>query len=158
MIQDLWKQVLELQQQFRQRGGQRREEGEAGGAAASGGSIKLRWRDGERAPRKVHGEVSGVDGCVAYFLPWGYKSVFAYNSTNNKWSELPKCSNEDFSLAVVNSLLNAIGGKTPNNEVTNSLLSLTDNKWAKQFPPMPTKHWVTAVVFSGSSLVVAGGV
>ena len=42
-------------------------------------------------------------------------------------------------------------------EVTNSLLSLTDNKWTKQFPPMPTKRWLTAVVCSGRSLVVAGG-
>ena len=67
------------------------------------------------------------------------------------------CPKHDFSLAVVNSLLTAIGGMTPNYEVTNSLLSLTDNKWTKQFPPMPTKHWLTAAVCSGMSLVVAGG-
>ena len=158
MNQDLQRQVLELQQQLRQRGGQRREEGEASGAAASGGSIKLRWRDGGRAPRTMLGEVSVVDGSVAYFLPGVSNSVFAYNSTNNKWSELRKCPNYGFSLAMVNSLLTAIGGQTPNDEVTNSLLSLTDNKWTKRFPPMPTKRWVTAVVCSGRSLVVAGGV
>ena len=106
----------------------------------------------------MYGEVSAVDGRVAYFQPMESNSVFAYNSTSNKWSELPECPNEDFSLAVVNSLLTAIGGQTPNYEVTNSLLSLTDNKWTKQFPPMPTKHWLTAVVCSGRSLVVAGGV
>ena len=159
MIQDLQRQVQELQQQLRQRGGQRQEEEEASGAAASGGSVKLRWRDGGKGPRNMWGEVSVVDGSVAYFLPGviGSKSVFAYNSTNNKWSELPKCPNFDFSLAMVNSLLTAIGGKTSNYEVTNSLLSLTDNKWTKQFPPMPTKRWLTAVVCSGRSLVVAGG-
>ena len=86
------------------------------------------------------------------------KSVFAYNSTTNRWSELPKCPNYGFSLAVVNSLLTTIGGETPNNEVTDSLLSLTDNKWTKQFPPMSTKRWVTAVVCSGRFVVVAGGV
>ena len=91
MNQDLQRQVLELQQQLRQRRGQRREEEEASGVAASEGSIKLRWRDGGRALRKMYGEVSGVDGRVAYFQPGGSKSVFAYNSTNNKWSELPKC-------------------------------------------------------------------
>ena len=58
---------------------------------------------------------------------------------------------------MVNSLLTAIGGKTPNDELTNSLLSLTDNKWTKQFPPMPTKRCVTVVVCSGRSLVVTGG-
>ena len=62
------------------------------------------------------------------------------------------------SLAMVNSLLTAIGGMTSNYEITNSLLSLTDNKWTKQFPPMPTKRSVTVVVCSGRSLVVAGGV
>ena len=84
----------------------------------------------------MRGKVSAVNGCVAYFRPSKSKSVFAYNSTNNKWSELP---NSYVSLAMINSLLTAIGGKIPNNELTNSLLSLTDNKWTEQFPPMPTK-------------------
>ena len=157
MIQDLQRQVLEQQQQLRQRGGQRQEEGEASGAAASGGSIKLRWRDGGRAPTNAWGEVSAVDGSVAYFRPGVSNSVITYNSTNNKWSELPKCPNSYVSLAMVNSLLTAIGGETSNREVTNSLLSLTDNMWTKQFPPMPTKRCLTAVVCSGRSLVVAGG-
>ena len=158
MNQALQRQILELQQQMRQTGGQRREEGEASGAVASGGSIKLRLRDGVRAPCEMVGEVFVVDGSVAYFLPGGSKSLFAYNSTTNKWSELPKCPNYDSSLAMVNSLLTAIGGMKPNYELTNSLLSLTGNKWTKQFPPMPTKRWLTAVVCSGRSLVVAGGV
>ena len=162
MIQDLRRQVRELQQQLKQRGGQRQEEGEASGAAASGGSIKLRWRGGGRAPSKMYGDVSVVDGSVAYFQPDGIiderdNQVFVYNSTNNKWSELPNCPNSYVSLAMVNSFLTAIGGVTSNDEVTNSLLSLTDNKWTKRFPPMPTKRGSTAVVCSGRSLVVAGG-
>ena len=156
MNQDLRRQVLELQQQQRQRGGQRQKEGEASGAAASRDSIKLKWRDGGRAPHWMWGEVFAVDESVVYFRPGDSKSVFAYNSTNNKWSELPQCPNFYFSLAVVNSLLTAIGGKTFGG-VTNSLLSLTDNKWTKQFPPMPTKCYMTAAVCSGKSLVVAGG-
>ena len=106
------------------------------------------------------GDVSAVDGRVAYFLPGNFRSkiVFGYNSTTNKWSELPKCPNSYVSLAMVNSLLTAIGGRIRNNEVTNSLLSLTDNKWTKQFPLMPTKRWFTTAVCSGRSLVVAGGV
>ena len=159
MNRDLQRQVQELQQQLRQRGGQRREEGEASSAAASGGSIKLRWRDGGRAPCQIYGEVSVVEGSVAYFLLGDIysKTVFAYKSTNSKWSELPKCPNSGFSLAMVNNLLTAIGGKTSNREVTNSLLSLTDSKWTKRFSPMPTKRWLTVAVCSGRSLVVAGG-
>ena len=161
MIQDLQKQVLELQQQLSQIAGLRREEGkgEASGTGASGGSIKLRWRDGGRAPRKMWGEVSAVDGSVVYFQ--GYtgreNEVFRYTLATDKWSELLKCPNYGFSLAMVNSLLTAIGGKTPNREVTNSLLSLNDDEWTKRLPPMPTKRWLTAVVCSGRSLVVVGG-
>ena len=160
MNQDLQRQVLELQQQLRQIGGRRREEGEASSAAASGGSIKLRWRNGGRAPCEMYREATAVDGSVAYFPPGSVfsKTVFAYNSTNNKWSNFPECRHYCFSLAMVNSLLTAIGGETPNRDVTNSLLSLTNNKWRKKFPPMPTKRRSTAAVCSGRSLVVAGGV
>ena len=149
----------ELAGKDEQLAGQRQEEEEASGAAASGGSIKLRWRDGGRAPRDMWGEVTAVDGSVAYFQPRGFiePSVIAYNSEDNKWSELPKCHNHGFSLAMVKSLLTAIGGEMPTNEATNSLLSLIDNKWTEVFPPMPTKRWVTAAVCSGRSLVVAGG-
>ena len=149
-----------MQQQLRQREGQRQEEVEASGAASSGGSIKLTWRDGGRAPRKMVGEVAAVEGSVAYFRSGDVysKGLVAYKLATNEWSELSKCPNYGFSLAVVNSFLTAIGGKTPNYKVIDSLLSLTDNKWTDQFPPMPTKRWLTAVVCSGKSLVVAGGI
>ena len=140
---------------------QRRREGEASGPATSLGSIRLRWRDGGKAPCKMSGEVVAVDGSVAYFgsaaMPSLLFRIFAYNSANNKWTELPRCPNCCFSLAIVNSLLTAIGGQTQTGGVTNSLLSLIDNKWTEKFPPMPTKRWVTAAVCSGRYLVVAGG-
>ena len=158
-VQDLQRQIRELQQQLRQRGGQRREEEEASGAAASGGSMKLRWRDGGRALHKMFGEAAAVNGSVAYFLPGGLGQhiVLTYDSAKNDWSELPRCPNSDFSLAVVNNFLTAIGGKTTKDEYSSSLLSLTDKKWTEQFPPMPTKRWLTAVLCSSRSLVVAGG-
>ena len=76
----------------------------------SGGSIKLRLRGGEKAPSKMYGEVSAVDGSVAYFQAARSKSVLANTSSTNKWSELPKCPKYGFSLAMINSLLTAIGG------------------------------------------------
>ena len=161
-IQDQHRQIQELlQQQPGERGGQRQEEMEVSDVAASeSSSIKLKWRDGGKAPRKMYGEVAAVDGNVAYFRPEDLMSrrVYAYNSATNRWSELPECPNYGFSLAVVNSFLTAIGGKTPDHKVTDSLLSLSDNKWTEKFPPMPTKHWVITVVCSGKSLVVAGGI
>ena len=149
-----------LQQQPSQREGQRREEVEASDGAANRDSIELTWRGGGRAPCKMYGEVAAVDGSVAYFRPGDVysKRVFAYNSTNNEWSELSECPNYGFSLAVINSLLTAIGGKTSSEQVTNSLLTLTDEKWTEKFPPMPTKRWVTFTLCNGWSLVVTGGV
>ena len=156
------RQIRQLQQQLSQGGGQRREEEEeASGAAASGGSIKLRWRDGGRAPCTIWGEAVAVNGSVAYFRPGGLDqyTVLTYDSAKNNRSELPKCPNCDFSLAMVNNLLTAIGGTTPNgDQCTSSLLSLTDMIWTERFPPMPTKRWLTAVVCCGRSLVVAGGI
>ena len=159
-IRELQRQIRELQQQLiRGRGGRRREEEEASGAAAIGGSIKLRWRNGGRAPCKMRGEAAAVNGSVAYFRPGGTDqyTVLAYESARNNWSELPKCPNGNFSLAVVNNLPTTIGGMTANGDYTSSLLSLTDKEWTKHFPPMPTKRRSTAVVCSGRSLVVAGG-
>ena len=162
MIQDQERHIQELQQQLSQRGDQRRKKMEASGEAASGCSIKLRWKDGGRAQSEMVGEVAAVDGSVVYFRPGGCgaRKVFAYNSTSHKWSELPMCPYHmyGFSIAVVNSLLTAIGGKIPNLQVTNSLLSLTDSKWKEHFPPMPTKRWFSTTVWSSSSLVVAGGI
>ena len=161
MIQDQERHIQELQQKLSQRGDQKREKVEASSAAGSVGRIKLRWRDGGRAPSEIVGEVAAVDGSVAYFRPGGYgaRKVFAYNSTSHKWSELPMCPYHmyAFSLAVVNGHLTAIGGKIPNRQVTNSLLSLTDSKWKERFPPMPTKRWFSTTVSNGRSLVVAGG-
>ena len=150
-IQNQQRQFKELQQQLRQR-----REGREGNDAAV--SIKLRWRDGGKAPCKMSGSVAAVDGCVAYFYPGGMRhEIFAYNSTNNQWSELLECPNYGFSLAMVNSLLTAIGGKKSIFERTNSLLSFTGKKWTEWFPPMPTKRWLTTAVCSGRSLIVAGG-
>ena len=159
IIQDQQRQIQELlQQQPKQRESQSQEKVRASGAEASGGSIKLRWRDGGRAPHKTYGQVTTVDGSVAYFQPVGSNSVFAYNSTNEKWYELPDCPNCNFSLAIVKCDLTAIGGEMRSKQITNSLLSLTDNKWTEQFPPMPTKRWLTIAVCTGRSLVVAGGI
>ena len=151
-IQDQQKQIQELQQQLRER----QEEVEASGAAASWGSIKLRWRDGGRAPREMWGKVAAVKGSVAYFR--SDQEVYSYDSSSKKWSEFAMCPNHGFSLVIVNGHLTTIGGKTPNEQVTNSLLSLVNSKWTGRFPPMPTKRWLTAVVCNGWYLAVAGGV
>ena len=80
-----------------------------------------------------------------------------YNSETGKWVILPECSKIYFSIAAVNGLLTAIGGKQSGN-ATKSLLSLThQQKWTEQFPPMTYYHNVPAVACTTTSLIVAGG-
>ena len=94
-------------------------EGGGGGGGGGGG-----------APQVMFGEAAAVNGSVAYFQPGGLWecTVLAYDSATSNWSELPRCPNHYFSLAVVNNLVTVIGGRTPQDEYTSSLLSLTDEE------------------------------
>jgi len=125
-------------------------------------NIHLRWRMSGRAPEKMRRGSAVVDGRVVYFSSTWTSTVHAYDSLTQQWSTLPKCPQVDFSLAVVNGLLTAIGGRRSDlDRATNTLLSLTGEdrgrQWMKKFPPMPTKRWLTAAVCSAKSLIVAGG-
>ena len=101
-----------------------------------------------------------VDGKIAYFRIGGSSVVHAYDPPTQQWSTLPECPQVNFSLAVINGLLTAIGGNL-SGQATNTLLSLAGEdrgrKWMEKFPPMPTKRWSTAAVCSVKSLIVAGG-
>ena len=79
------------------------------------------------------------------------------------WSTFPDCPRERFTLAVIKSLVTAIGGLQSRNypNPLNTLLSLVEKsgrwKWVEHFPSMPTRRMFTAVVSTGKALVVAGG-
>ena len=130
------------------------------GQSARKGPLCLHWRKCGRAPHTMAGTPPVVDGNMAYFSTCTYQSnkdVYSYDSEKQMWSSLPPSLHGYCSLAVVNGLLTAIGGRLGGN-VTNQLLSLTgEGKWVERFPPMPTKRYGTAAVCSGKSLVVAGG-
>ena len=121
-------------------------------------SIKLRWRDGGRAPEKMCFGSCTADGHMAYFRDFYTDNVHAHNATIGKWNQLPKCPYQDFALVVVNGVLTAVGGHDSLYNNTNKLLSLVgEGKWVKQLPCMPTKRYSTAAVCSGKTLVVIGG-
>ena len=157
-IQDLQGRIQELyQRQEEVEASQRWEEVKVSCAAA--GRMKMRWRDGGRAPCKMWGKVAAVNGSVALLRSDPQdRTIYSYDSSSRIWSQFPKCPNHGFSLAIVHGLLTVIGGKTPNGQVTNSLLSFAGSKWTERFPAMPTKRWLTAVVCNGWYLVVAGGI
>ena len=128
--------------------------------------VKLRWENGPKAPLETWGESVAVLGRVAYFYSWDEKKIMMYDSETGKWVILPECPKTQFSIAVVNGLLTAIGGRQSGNS-TKSLLSLTHQqgwlgrlqpqKWTEQFPPMTYYHSLPAVACTSTSLIVVGG-
>ena len=122
-------------------------------------SIKLRWRDGGRAPEKMVVGSCTADGHMAYFRDSYTTNVHAHNASTGKWNKLPKCPHREFTLVVVNGVLTAVGGSNSSGNDTNKLLSLVgEGKWVEQLPCMPTKRYWTAAVCSGKTLVVIGGI
>ena len=100
---------------------------------------------------------TAVDGNTVYATRIRSSYVWAYDLKEDKWTGLPDCPYRDASLCVVNGLLTAVGGSTNDGNVTNTLVSLTENrsKWTEHFPPMPVKLDWPAVVCTGNHLVVA---
>ena len=118
-------------------------------------SIKLRWRDGGRAPEKMYFGSCTVDGHMTYFRCGS--DVHAHNAATGKWNTLPKYPYVNFALVVVNGVLTAVGGYDSSG-YKNKMLSLVgEGKWVEQLPCMPTKRSLTAAVCSGKTLVVIGG-
>ena len=118
-------------------------------------SIKLRWRDGGRAPEKLVFGSCTADGHMVYFRCG--LDFHAHNAATGKWNKLAKCPYINSTLVVVNGVLTAVGGYSSDN-ATNKLLSLVgEGKWVEQIPCMPTKRHNPALVCSGKTLVVIGG-
>ena len=100
-----------------------------------------------------------VSGNVAYFN-YAIANVHAYHVDEDKWTSLPDCTQKYFGLAVINSLLTAVGGqKRPSDEPTKTLTSLRKGKWVELLPPMSTNRVRPAVVTTDNNnyIIVAGG-
>ena len=105
------------------------------------------------------GGAAVVSGNVAYFS-YAITVVHAYHVDDYKWTSLPDCTQMLFGLAVINSLLTAVGGhKSPSDEPTNTLTSLREGKWVELLPPMSTNRVLPAVVTTDNNnhVIVAGG-
>ena len=157
LLQEKEREIRELQQSLR---------GKSGGGGVSTVPLKLEWRDGPRAPFPTYGRSVAVSQEVAYFCDGvSDTKVLMYNSMTQQWTVLPECPKRFFSIAVVNGLLTAVGGRKSLTAPTKSLLSLsqqkgwllTQKKWIEQFPPMTYYHNSPAVATTNTSLIVAGG-
>ena len=119
-------------------------------------SIKLRWRDGGRAPEGMRFGSCTVNDHMAYFR-YG-SDVHAHNAATGKWNKLPESKHSGSALVVRNGVLTAVGGHDSSHNAINKLLSLVGKeKWVEQLPCMPTKRRWAVAVCSGKTLVVLGG-
>ena len=126
-------------------------------------SIKLKWRETKRAPRKIcnrsFGEMAAaVDGNSVYVMD--YTKIYAYNASTLAWSQLPDSKFEGCALAIVNNLLTLIGGWSYPN-ITNKLFSLSRKgvaDWTEEFPSIQIKRRGACALCTGTTLIVAGGV
>jgi hypothetical protein len=123
--------------------------------------IKLTWREGEKAPCKIHSCFSAVDSNTLY-VKAGPELVYAFTISTSIWSQLPDCPFVYYCpLVIISNLLTLIGGDTSDNLLTidtsNRLFNLTGEgsarKWTEEFPPMPTKRYGS----TATALIVVGG-
>ena len=119
--------------------------------------LKLTWETHRRAPCEMRRGAAVAHGSLAYFSSFQTYRVFAYNSENKDWIELPECPQSDFGLAVVKNLVTLVGGWS--GEYTNCLSSFSGGEWETVFPPMPTKRHRPAVISAHvqNNLIAAGG-
>ena len=151
LLQQREREIQELQQGVRERKGR----------GVVTGSLKLKWRDGPPAPFETFGYSVAISGEMVYCCDSAYESttVLKFNWKTGEWKVLPECHKTNFSIAVVNGTLTAIGGKG-SDRATNTLLILPDtsqHQWIEQFPPMNYRRNHPAVTTTSTYLIVAGG-
>ena len=109
----------------------------------------------------ARGVTAVVEGNIAYFMHRNHPSqVCSYDSSTQRWNELPTCPYEYSCLAIIRGLLTAVGGHIRQNVPESKLLSIMSNqdkKWVEHFPPMPIKRSFAAAITTKQHLIVAGG-
>ena len=158
------KHIHELQQQLRQRSGELSPQNQTDSSMSfkEDHHMELSWRECERAPCEMIKGSAAVDGHMVYYNPDFSGTVYEYNSEKETWSVLPECPHMSFTLAVINSLLTAVGGWQSMAIITNQLISIKGTgggglRWKQELPPMPTKRSNIAIAQQGKSLIAAGG-
>ena len=112
----------------------------------------------KRAPCRMLRGSATTDGQFAYFTPAGSTSLYQYEYSTEKWSDLPPCPYSDSGLAIINSELTTVGGRDGRSR-TNKLFTLRQRKWVKKYPPMNIARDRPAVVSTsdGDYLIYIGG-
>ena len=119
----------------------------------------MQFQQKKSAPcQMVRGSATN-DGEFAYFAPLDSTSLYQYEYSKQKWTDLSPCPYGDSGLAIIDSELTTVGGWDGSSRRTNQLFTLTQGKWVKKYPPMNTACSDLAVVSTsdGDYLIVIGG-
>ena len=111
----------------------------------------------KRAPRRMQRGSATTDGRFAYFTPENSTSLYQYEYSTEKWSDLPPCPYRNSGLAIIDSELTTVGGLNGRSR-TNKLFTLRQRKLVEKYPPMNTARQCPAVVSTsdGNYLIVIG--
>ena len=129
-------------------------------------SIKLTWRRGKRAPRKMSNSCcAAMDGNNLYIRITAthqlYSSMYIFTFSTSIWSQIPDSPTHSCTSVIINKFLTLVGSYYHGGSLTNQLFSLTGEgsgkKWTKKFPHMPTNRGGSTALCTGTALIVAGG-
>ena len=127
---------------------------------SSRASIKLTWKEEEKAPCKMISLYSAAVDSIALYVRLANNKVYTYTVSTSTWSQLPDSPTTACPSVIINKLLTLIGGRG-GATITNQLFSLTgegsSRRWTEEFPPMPTKRHGTIALCTETALIVAGG-
>ena len=166
VIADFERQVAELKRLCSERGIQCHGDSSEEDSEAV---IKIRWREGEKAPSNTSRHCDcvveeSIVYCKYVHNKYGQGEIYAYNAISPSWSMIPHCPiHRGFAITVIKGALTTVGGIDEDDECTSKLLSLKgseedgDKRWTEEFPPMPTKRYSVSALSIGAALVVAGG-
>jgi serine/threonine protein kinase len=125
--------------------------------------LELTWKSEQTdTPVRMRMEAAVINGDVVYFMGADGR-LYSYSLTSKYWHRLPDCPYEGITLAIVKSLVTAIGGISRDlRKVTNMLNCLKFDgeqpKWLlNHYPPMPTERYNATAVSTDNFLIVAGG-
>ena len=100
-----------------------------------------------------------TDSQFAYFTSLNSTSLYQYEYSTEKWSDLSPCPYRNSGLAIIDSELTTVGGGDDRFRCTNKLFTLRQRNWVEKYPPMNTACYRPAVVSTsdGDYLIVIGG-
>ena len=121
--------------------------------------LTVQCRQKKRAPYSMHRGSAGTDGRFVYITPADSDSLYQYECSTEKWTQLPSCPYRDSGLAIIDSELTTVGGADRSDLPTNRLLTLRQGKWVEVYPPMNTARSRPAVVSTSECdyIIAIGG-